>query len=71
LDSEDENISEIVIEGLRKLSKDYADDELIADDLLDIMSLVGINLSAPDVQISDTSLIKSIIKAFQTGIKVG
>ena len=71
LDQEDGRISAMMLYGLRYLSAKYTGDPLLADDLVSIARLLGINLTQADAVLDESRLAPArvVIAAFQTGLK--
>lgn len=71
LEQDQDDINAMLLHGLRFLSDKYTGDPLIADDLVSIIKLLGINLEVPEFSLDDEQfvLVKAMVKAFMVGLQ--
>lgn len=72
-DISDSDMQALTLTGLRYLADKYAHDPMLADDLISIIKLLGVDLKAPELDLDrgKIRLLKALITAFQTGINAG
>ena len=63
-------INEMTLFGLRYLADKYAGDPMIADDLMSLVKLLGIDLTTGGISIDPGKerILKAVIQAFQKGL---
>lgn len=67
---EDAEVGGMMVYGLQYVSAKYTDDPLLADDLISVLKLLGLDLAQPDVALDGNKLglARATIAAFKTGL---
>ena len=70
LKADSANLEEMTLFGLRYLADKYTGDKLLADDLVSVMKLLGVNLEdeTMGLDMGEIATLRAIITAFQTGL---